>query len=248
MKILVPLKRVPDYEARIKLKADGSGVDTAGVKWIVNPFDEIALEEALRQKEAGVADEVVVVSIGPSESAAQLRQGLALGADRALLVLCEAAVDSDLAARVLAAVYRREAGDIVLMGKQAVDSDAGQTPQLLAAQLGIAHACYASKVILEAGAARITREIDGGLETVEITLPCVISVDLRLNTPRYASLPNIIKAKKKPLEEITLAALGVGVEVKTRVLRMRAAPRRKRGEIVASVAELVRALQREGKV
>ena len=248
MKILVPVKRVVDYEAKIRVKPDGSGIETDGVKWIVNPFDEIAVEEALRLKESGKAAEVVVAGIGPAEAAVQLRYAMAMGADRAILVKHDGFVDSDLAARVLAALFKRESCGLVLMGKQAIDSDASQTPGLLAARLGVAQACFASKIVLDGQSVVVTREVDGGLETVSAPLPCVISADLRLNTPRYASLPNIMKAKKKPLEEIGLGDLGLDGAVKLKVLRLSAPSKREAGRKLDSVTALVRALHTEAKV
>lgn len=248
MKVLVPVKRVPDYQAKVKVKADGSGIETSGIKWIVNPFDEIAVEEALKLKEAGTASEVVVVGIGPDDVATQLRYAMAMGADSGILVKYDGTIDSDLASRVLAAVYQRGEYGVVLMGKQSIDSDANQTAQLLAARLDLPQACFASKVEIADGNATVTREVDGGLETDRLPLPCIISTDLRLNTPRYASLPGIMKAKKKPLEEIALADLGVDTTPKVRVLRMSPPPQRQAGKKVESVEALVKALQEEAKV
>lgn len=248
MKILVPIKRVPDYQARIKVKADGSGVETDGIKWIVNPFDEIAVEEALKIKEAGLATEVIVVTIGPDDAQTQLRYALAMGADSAILVRCDQSIDSAAAARALAAVYKRADYQLIIMGKQAIDSDASQTPGLLATILKLPLACFASKVELTAPTVQVTREVDGGLETLKISLPCVISTDLRLNQPRYASLPGIMKAKKKPLEEIAIADLGVSPQASVKVLKMSAPNKRQAGRKVASVDELISALQNEAKV
>lgn len=248
MKILVPIKRVPDYQAKIKIKADGSGIETDGVKWIVNPFDEIAVEEALKLKEAGKATEVVVMSIGPSDTQTQLRYAMAMGADRAILVTQEGFVDSDVAAKIIAAVYKKESPGLVIMGKQSIDSDASQTGQLLAAQLSLPQACFASKVVLDGATAQVTREVDGGLETVKVNTPAIITTDLRLNTPRYAPLPGIMKAKKKPLEEISAASLGVIAAPLVKIRKMSAPPARKGGKKVASVAELVLALKQEAKV
>jgi electron transfer flavoprotein beta subunit len=248
MKILVPIKRVPDYQAKIKIKADGSGIETDGVKWIVNPFDEIAVEEALKLKEAGKATEVVVMSIGPSDTQTQLRYAMAMGADRAILVTQDSFVDSDVAAKIIAAVYKKESPGLVIMGKQSIDSDASQTGQLLAAQLSLPQACFASKVVLDGTTAQVTREVDGGLETVKVNTPAIITTDLRLNTPRYAPLPGIMKAKKKPLEEITAASLGVTAVPLVKVRKMSPPPARKGGKKVASVAELVTALKQEAKV
>lgn len=248
MKILVPIKRVPDYQARIKVKGDGSGIETEGIKWIVNPFDEIAVEEALRLKEGGKASEVIVVSVGPQDVATQLRYAMAMGADSGILVTTSGEVDSDLASRILVEIFRRGEYGLILMGKQAIDSDASQTPQLLAARLNLPQACFASKVVLEGDRAVVTREVDGGLETIRVPVPAVISTDLRLNEPRYASLPGIMKAKKKPLEEIPIESLGVDVSCKVRVRRMAPPPKRSAGRKVTDVAALVQALQQEAKV
>lgn len=248
MKILVPVKRVPDYETKIKIKPDGSGIVSDGIKWIVNPFDEIAVEEALRMKEAGKADEVIVVGIGPSDAATQLRYAMAMGADRAILVIHDGEVDSDLASRALAEVYKRGEYGLVILGKQSIDSDANQTSQLLASRLNLPQACFASKIELSEGSATVTREVDGGLDTLKVPLPAIISTDLRLNEPRYAPLPGIMKAKKKPLEEIALADLGIQSETKISIRKMTAPPQRKGGRKVASVDELVSVLQGEAKV
>lgn len=250
LSILVPIKRVPDYQAKIRVKADGSGIETDGIKWIINPFDEIAVEEALRIKEAGKASEVVVASIGPDDTATQLRYAMAMGADRGILVKSVSYIDSDLAARILAMLYRRGSFGLVMMGKQAIDSDASQTPQLLAQYLQIAHASFASKVTLETGSALVTREVDGGLETMRVPVPCVISTDLRLNEPRYAPLPGIMKAKKKPLEEIVLESLDSSQSLAPRVVirKLSPPPKRSSGRKVQDVSELVRALQQEAKV
>jgi electron transfer flavoprotein beta subunit len=248
MKLLVPVKRVPDYKAKLKVRSDGSGIETEGIKWIVNPFDEIAVEEAIRLREQSKASEVIVVTVGPADAVKQLRDALALGADRAVHVKYDGDIDSDLAARVLAAVYARDSYGAVIMGKQAIDSDANQTAQLLAARLNLPQACFASKVVIQGDSAVVTREVDGGLETVKVGVPCVISTDLRLNEPRYASLPNIMKAKNKPLETLTLEALGVEPTTKVRVLRMSPPPRRQAGRKVNSVADLITALQSEAKV
>ncbi len=248
MKILVPIKRVPDYEAKIKVKADGSGIETDGIKWIVNPFDEIAVEEALKLKEAGRATEVVVATLGPDDAQQQLRYAMAMGADSGIHVKFDGPADSDLASRVMAEVYKKGGYGLIIMGKQAIDSDASQTPQLLAYRLGLPQACFASKVVLEGSSATVTREVDGGLETIKVSVPCVISTDLRLNTPRYASLPGIMKAKKKPLEEIALASLGVGDAVKVSVLKMSKPAGRQAGKKVDSVETLVKALHEEAKV
>lgn len=248
MKIFVPVKRVPDYQAKIKIKSDGSAVETEGVKWIVNPFDEIAVEEALRLKEAGKASEVVVIGIGPEDVSTQLRYAMAMGADSGVLVKINSAVDSDLASRILEAVYKKGQYGLIIMGKQAIDSDANQTAQLLATRLGLPQASFASKVVLEDGSASVTREVDGGLETIKVSLPCVISTDLRLNEPRYAPLPGIMKAKKKPLEEIDAETLGLDLKPKLIIKRLSEPAARKSGKKVDSVESLVKLLQEEAKV
>ncbi len=248
MKILVPVKRVPDYEAKIKINSDGSGIVTDGIKWIANPFDEIAVEEALKIREKGDASEVVVVGIGPADAATQLRYGMAMGADSGVLVTYDGEVDSDLAARAIAAVYEKGEYGMIIMGKQSIDSDANQTGQLVAEHLGLPQACFASKVELGEGSVKVTREVDGGLETVEVSTPCVITTDLRLNEPRYASLPGIMKAKKKPMDEIPLGDLGIEPNVRISIRKMSPPPERAAGRKVADVAELVSALQNEAKV
>ena len=248
MKILVPVKKVPDYQTKVKVKGDASDIETEGIKWIVNPFDEIAVEEALRLKEAGKVTEIVVVSVGPEDCATQLRYAMAMGADRGYLVKHAGYCDSDLASRAIEAVYKKENFDLIIMGKQAIDSDANQTAQLLAARLGIPQACFASKVVLEEGHAVVTREVDGGLETIKIKIPCVISTDLRLNEPRYASLPGIMKAKKKPLEEIDIQTLGLDLNPKIKVLRMSTPAKRQAGRKLADVEELIKVLQEEVKI
>jgi electron transfer flavoprotein beta subunit len=248
MRILVPLKRVPDYQVKTKVKADGSGIESDGVKWVINPFDEIAVEEAIRLKEKGVATEIVCVTFGPAEASAQLRSALALGADKAIHVVYTGAIDSDLASRVLEAVYRKGEYGLVILGKQGVDSDASQTGQLLAARLGLPQACFASKVEIADGKASVTREVDGGLDTIRVSLPAVISTDLRLNEPRYASLFGVKAAKNKPLEEIAFDSLGISADLKVRVISMAAPPKRQAGRKIESVAALVQALQNEAKV
>ncbi|NBO20240.1 MAG: electron transfer flavoprotein subunit beta/FixA family protein [Proteobacteria bacterium] len=248
MKIFVPIKRVPDYQAKIKVKNDGSGIETDGIKWIVNPFDEIAVEEALRIKERGAAAEVVVATIGPDDAATQLRYVMAMGADSGVHVKYDGEVDSALAAQVLAELVKKDQYGLIIMGKQAIDSDASQTPQLLAQRLGLPQACFASKLVLEAGAALVTREVDGGLETIKVAMPCVVSTDLRLNEPRYASLPGIMKAKKKPLTEMALSDLGIAPAVSLKVHRMSPPPVRQGGRKVGSVEELVAVLSKEAKV
>ncbi len=250
MKILVPLKRVPDPDTRIRLKPDGSAVDLEGVRFAVNPFDAIALEEALRIKEKLGDTEVVVVTIGGDECAEQLRVGLAMGADRALLVKTGDILDSLAVAKILAAVHRREQPQLVLMGKQAIDDDSNQAGQMLAALLGIGQATFVSKLELIENnlRARCGRETDGGIETVTVKLPAVITSDLRLNEPRYVSLPGIMKAKKKPLAAIGLAELGVVASSRTHVLKLEPPAARKAGVRVKTVDELLDKLKNEAKV
>lgn len=250
MKILVPLKRVPDADSRIRVRADGTGIETDGVKFSVNPFDSIALEEALRLREKTGAGEIVVVSIGGEECAEQLRTGLAMGADRALLVKATAPLDSLAVAKILAAVFRKEQPTLVLMGKQAIDDDSSQAGQMLAGLLGIGQLTFVSKLELGAGpaVARCSRETDAGIEQATVTLPAILTADLRLNEPRYVSLPGIMKAKKKPLEEITLDTLGVNATSRTRVLKLERPPGRKAGIRVKTVDELIAKLRDEAKV
>jgi electron transfer flavoprotein beta subunit len=250
MKILVPLKRVTDPDTKIRLRPDGSAVDLDGVKFAVNPFDAIALEEALRIKEKVGDAEIVVASIGGDECAEQLRVGLAMGADRALLIKSADGFDSLAVAKILAAVYRREQPAFVLMGKQAIDDDSNQAGQMLAALLGLGQATFVSKLELldNNTRARCGRETDAGIETVTVTFPAIITTDLRLNEPRYVSLPGIMKAKKKPLEAIALADLGVNVSSRTRVLTLEPPPKRKAGVRVKTTDELVDKLRNEAKV
>ena len=248
MKILVTVKRVVDYNVKVRVKPDGSGVDTANVKMSMNPFDEIAVEEAVRLKEKGVATEVVAVSCGLAACQETLRTALALGADRAILVETDADLQPLAVAKLLQAVVAKEAPQVVLLGKQAIDDDANQTGQMLAALLGWPQATSASKVELTAGGATVKREVDGGLETIATPLPLVITADLRLNEPRYATLPNIMKAKKKPLETTTPAALGVDVTPRVATLKVVEPPKRKGGGKVADVKELVTKLRGEAKV
>ncbi|MFO1004475.1 MAG: electron transfer flavoprotein subunit beta/FixA family protein [Planctomycetaceae bacterium] len=247
MKFLVPLKRVFDPDTRIRLKADGTGVDTDGVKYAINPFDAIALEEALRARDLHGSGEVVVVSIGTSDSQEQLRAGLAMGADRALLVRHDAEIDSLAVAKILAAVYKKEQPNLVLMGKQAIDDDSNQVGQMLAGLLGIGQATFISKLTLPADANEATccRETDAGLEIVNVTLPAVITADLRLNEPRYVTALGIMKAKKKPLEEVTPADLGVDATSRVRTLKLGLAPKRSAGIRVQSVDELLQKLRAE---
>jgi electron transfer flavoprotein beta subunit len=248
MKILVPVKRVVDYNVKIRTKADGSGVETANVKMSMNPFDEIGVEEAVRLKEAGTASEIVVVSLGIQACQETLRTALAMGADRAILVQTDAELQPLGVAKALKAVIEREQPRLVIMGKQAIDDDCNQTGQMLAALLGWPQGTFASKVVLGDGRVRVTREIDGGLETVELTLPAVVTTDLRLNEPRYASLPNIMKAKKKPLETLSPANLGVEVTPQLKTLKVTEPPKRQAGIKVGSVAELVDKLKNEARV
>jgi len=248
MKALVPVKRVIDYNVKIRVAADGSGVETANVKMSMNPFDEIAVEEAVRLREAGVVTEVIAVSCGIAAYQDTLRAAMAIGADRAILVGTEVELQPLAVAKLLAAVAKREAPQLIVCGKQAIDDDANQTGQMLAALLGWGQATFASKVQLADGHAVVTREIDGGLETVSVALPALISTDLRLNEPRYASLPNIMKAKKKPLDTLTPDELGVDVTPRLTTLRVAEPPKRQAGVKVADVAELVAKLRNEAKV
>ncbi|MDE1943331.1 MAG: electron transfer flavoprotein subunit beta/FixA family protein [Betaproteobacteria bacterium] len=249
MKILVPVKRVLDYNIKARPKPDGSGVELAGLKMSMNPFDEIAMEAAIRLKEAGQASEIVAVSCGPAANQETLRTALALGADRALLVQCDNELEPLGVAKLLRAVVLREQPGLVLCGKQAIDDDANQTGQMLAALMGWAQATFASRIELQgASEAQVTREIDGGLETLSIRLPAVITTDLRLNEPRFATLPNIMKAKKKPLDTLTPADLGVDVAARLSLVQVFEPPQRQGGIRVADVAELVSKLKTEAKV
>lgn len=248
MKILVPVKRVVDYNVKVRVKADGSGVDTANAKMSMNPFDEIAVEEAVRLREAGVASEVLVVSAGLVNCQETLRTAMAIGADRALLIETDVDLQPLAVAKLLKSVCENEQPQLVLCGKQAIDDDANQTGQMLAALMNWPQATFASKVQLADGKATVVREIDGGMETVEMALPAVISVDLRLNEPRYATLPNIMKAKKKPLDVITPAALGVDVVPRLKMLSVAEPPKRAAGIKLAGVAELVAKLKNEGVI
>jgi len=248
MKILVPVKRVPDPDVNVKLKKDGSGPDLEGLKFVINPFDEIAVEEAIRIKENGGDVEIIVVSIGTSESTEQLRTAMAMGADRAILVEYDGGYDSDAVANILAKIVEKESPELILGGKGAVDDDQWQALQLLAEILGYPQATFASKIELSDGSAKVIREVDGGLLTVEVGLPAVISADLRLNEPRYASLPGIMKAKRKPLDTIPVADLGIEVAPKVTISTFSEPPQREAGKIVESVEELVQLLQDEAKV
>ena len=248
MKILVPVKRVIDYNVKVRVKADQTGVDLANVKMALNPFCEIAVEEAVRLKEAGIATEVVAVSIGVKAVQEQLRTALALGADRAIHLETEHNLDSLQVAKLLAKLVEQEQPQLVILGKQAIDSDNNQTAQMLAALTGMGQGTFASQVEVKDDKVQVTREIDGGLQTVELTLPAVVSTDLRLNEPRYASLPNIMKAKKKPLDIKAADSLGVNLNSNVTTLKVTAPPSRQGGIIVESVAELVEKLKHEAKV
>jgi electron transfer flavoprotein beta subunit len=250
MKILVPVKRVIDYNVKPRVKSDGTGVDLANVKMSMNPFDEIAVEEAVRLKEAGTATEVIVVSVGVKQAADTLRTALAMGADRAILVVASDDVHQDIeplaVAKIIKALAEREEPSLIIAGKQAIDNDMNATGQMLAALLGWGQATFASKVEIAGTVAKVTREVDGGLQTIEVKLPALVTADLRLNEPRYASLPNIMKAKKKPLEEMTAASLGVDVTPRLEVISTREPAARKAGIKVASVDELVAKLREAG--
>ena len=247
-KIIVGLKRVVDYNVRVQVKSDGSGVETDGVKMSINPFDEIALEEALRIKEAGNASEVIVVSIGTAEAQQQLRTGLAMGADRAVLILQDGPVDPLTIARLFKALAEKEDAGLVMLGKQAIDDDSTQVAQMLSAIWGRPQATFASSVTIDGDTARVVREVDAGLETIEVDLPAVISVDLRLNEPRYVKLPDIMKAKKKPLDEVPLSDLGVAAAGGIREVSYAPPEGRQRGIMVDDAAGLVAALKDKGLV
>ncbi len=250
MKILVAVKRVVDYNVKIRVKSDNSGVDLANVKMSMNPFDEIAVEEAVRLKEAGVATEVVVVTAGATQCQETLRTALAIGADRAVLV--ETAPDADLqplaVAKILKALSEKEQAQIIILGKQAIDDDSNQTGQMLASLMDIPQATFASKVVIADGKATVTREVDGGLETIALTLPAVITTDLRLNEPRYVTLPNIMKAKKKTIDIVKPEDLGVDIAPRLKILKVQEPPKRSAGVMVADVAALVEKLKNEAKV
>ncbi len=252
MKVLVPVKRVIDYNVKVRVKADGSGVDLANVKMSMNPFDEIAVEEAIRLREAGKADEIVAVSIGVKQSQETLRTALAMGADRAILVVAADDVHTDIeplaVAKILAAIVKEEAPGLVLCGKQAIDNDMNATGQMLSALLGWSQAMYANNVEIDGDHAVVTREVDGGLQTVKVKMPTIISTDLRLNEPRYASLPNIMKAKKKPLDEKTAADYGVDVTPRLEIVKTSEPAERAAGIKVGSVDELVAKLKEVGAV
>ena len=248
MKVLVPVKRVIDFNVKVRVKPDGSGVDLQNVKMAMNPFDEIAVEEALRLKEVGKASEVVVVSVGPAQAAETIRTGLAMGADRGILVKTDAEVQPLAVAKILAKIAEAEQPQLVIVGKQAIDDDSNQTGQMLAALWDRPQATFASKVEMLGESARVTREVDAGLETIEVDLPAVVTADLRLNEPRYIKLPDIMKAKKKPLEVIELAALNVDPAPALKVVKLESPPQRQKGIIVKDAAELVAALKQKGLV
>jgi len=248
MKILVPVKRVVDYNVKIRVKSDGSGVELTNVKMSMNPFDEISVEEALRLRESGVASEIIAVSIGPQQAQETIRTALAMGADRGILVKIDDIVEPLTVAKILKGIVDEEQPGLVIVGKQAIDDDCNQTGQMLAALLGWAQGTFASKLELSADSIKVTREVDGGLQTVELKMPAVITTDLRLNEPRYASLPNIMKAKKKPMDEKSPADFGVDTTPRLKVIATVEPPTRKAGVIVADVAELVDKLKNEAGV
>jgi len=248
MKVLVAVKRVVDYNVKVRVKPDNSGVDLANVKMAMNPFCEIAVEEAVRLKEKGVVNEIVVVSIGPKACQEQIRTALALGADRGIHIETDAEIQSLQAAKLLKAVADKEQPNLIILGKQAIDSDNNQTGQMLAALAGMSQGTFASEVVIDGDKVNVTREVDGGMMTVSLTLPAVVTTDLRLNEPRYASLPNIMKAKKKPLESISPADLGVDVAPRLTTVKVEAPASRQAGIKVADVAELVNKLKNEAKV
>jgi electron transfer flavoprotein beta subunit len=248
MKILVPVKRVVDYNVKVRVKSDGTGVDIANVKMSMNPFDEIAIEEAVRLKEAGIATEIIAVSCGVTQSQETLRTALAIGADRAILIESQVELQPLAVAKLLKALVDREQPQLVILGKQAIDDDSNQTGQMLAALTGLPQATFASKLVVADGRATVTREVDGGAETLSLSLPAVVTTDLRLNEPRYVTLPNIMKAKKKPLETLTPEALGVDVTPRVKTLKVSEPPQRKAGVLVPDVATLVDKLKNEAKV
>jgi len=248
MKVLVPVKRVIDYNVKIRVKADQTGVETANVKMSMNPFDEIAVEEAVRLQEAGTATEVIAVSIGPQQCQETIRTALAMGADRGILIQTDDEVQPLAVAKLLKAVVDEESPDLVILGKQAIDDDSNQTGQMLAALLGWSQATFASNIELNGDTANITREVDGGLETVKVSMPCIVTTDLRLNEPRYASLPNIMKAKKKPINQMAPADLSVDIAPRLTTLKVVEPTKREAGVMVEDVAQLVNKLQNEAKV
>jgi electron transfer flavoprotein beta subunit len=248
MKILVPVKRVVDYNVKIRVKPDGSGVELANIKMSMNPFDEIAVEEAIRLKEAGKATEIVAVSIGPAQASETIRTALAMGADRGILVKAEGTVEPLAVAKILKAIVEAEQPGLVILGKQAIDDDSNQTGQMLAALLGWAQGTFASKVAIDGDSINVTREVDGGLQTVKLKAPAIVTTDLRLNEPRYASLPNIMKAKKKPIDEKTPDAYGVDIKPRLEIVKTTEPSGRKSGAKVGSVAELVAKLNYDAGV
>ena len=248
MKVLVAVKRVIDYNVKVRVKADGSGVDTANVKMSMNPFDEIAVEEAIRLKEKGQATEIVVVSIGPAQAAETIRTALAMGADRGILVKVDSIVEPLAVAKILKAIVDQEKPGLVILGKQAIDDDCNQTGQMLAALCDLPQATFASKIEIQGDSAAVTREVDGGLETLKVKLPAVVTTDLRLNEPRYVTLPNIMKAKKKPMDIVKPADLGVDVKAHLKILKVSEPPKRGAGVKVPDVATLVAKLKTEAKV
>ncbi|MDA0786799.1 MAG: electron transfer flavoprotein subunit beta/FixA family protein [Proteobacteria bacterium] len=248
MKLLIPVKRVIDYNVKVRVKSDGTGVETSNVKMSMNPFDEIAVEEAVRLKEAGKAEEVIAVSLGVAQCQETIRTALAMGADRGIHVASDVALEPLAVAKLLKAIVDRESPELVILGKQAIDDDSNQTGQMLAALLGWPQATFASELELGDGTAKVIREIDGGLETIDINLPAIVTTDLRLNEPRYASLPNIMKAKKKPIDELTPEDLGVDVTPRLTTLKVEEPAKRQAGVMVGSVAELVDKLKNEARV
>ena len=248
MKILVAVKRVVDYNVKVRVKSDNSGVDIANVKMSMNPFDEIAVEEAVRLKEAGIATEVVVVTAGVTQCQETLRTALAIGADRGILVETDTELQPLAVAKILKALAEKESAQIIILGKQAIDDDSNQTGQMLASLLDIPQATFASKLVVADGKATVTREVDGGLETIALTLPAVITTDLRLNEPRYVTLPNIMKAKKKPLDIVKPEDLGIDIAPRLKTIRVEEPPKRTAGVMVADVAALVEKLKNEAKV
>jgi electron transfer flavoprotein beta subunit len=248
MKILVPVKRVIDFNVKVRVKADQTGVDLANVKMAMNPFDEIAVEEALRLREKGNASEVIAVSIGPQQAQETIRTALAMGADRGILVKAEGTVEPLAVAKILKAICEEEQPGLVILGKQAIDDDSNQTGQMLAALLGWPQGTFAHRLELDEGSAKVEREIDGGLQTVEVKLPAIVTTDLRLNEPRYASLPNIMKAKKKPIAEKAPADFGVDTTPRLKVLKVTEPPKRQAGVIVKTAAELVDKLREAGVI
>jgi electron transfer flavoprotein beta subunit len=248
MKILVPVKRAIDKDVKIRVKADGSGVELGNVKMSMNPFDEIAVEEALRLREAGKATEIVVVSVGPQQAAETIRTALAMGADRGILVKAEGVIEPLAVAKILKAIAAAEQPGLIVLGKQAIDDDCNQTGQMLAALLGWPQGTFASKIALDGDAVTVTREVDGGLQTVKLKVPAIVTTDLRLNEPRYASLPNIMKAKKKPIDEKSPADYGVDIKPRLEVVKTAEPPVRKAGAKVKSVADLVAQLKNAGAI